>query len=164
MNLQGAINSQMTKFSCLNEAQLLALGGKIGLLLKAGDVIALTGDLGAGKTTLVRGLIQCLIPNEEVPSPTYTLVQTYDLPNYELWHCDLYRLKHADEVFELGLVDVLEDVVSIIEWPDKMGVYLPEVALSLHIQFAGERRDIIFGPEWAGRGVESLKVEGLMNV
>lgn len=138
---------------------MLALGSQLGPALRTGDVIALTGDLGAGKTTLVRGLIQGLNPNEEVPSPTYTLVQSYDLPQYELWHCDLYRLKHADEVFELGLVDVLDDVVSIIEWPDKMGAHLPEYALSLHIQFAGEGREVVFGPAWAGRGLETLKAE-----
>jgi tRNA threonylcarbamoyladenosine biosynthesis protein TsaE len=156
MNLQGAITEEMTKFSCSDEAQLLAIGRQLGPLLEKGDVIALTGDLGAGKTTLVRGLIQAFIADEEVPSPTYTLVQTYDLPNYELWHCDLYRLKHPDEVFELGLVDVLEDVVSFIEWPYKMGQYLPQDALPLHIKFVENGREVIFGNVWADRRVESL--------
>jgi len=157
MNLQGAITEEMTKFSCSNEAQLLAIGCQLGKLLKVGDVVTLSGDLGAGKTTLVRGLIQGILPNEEVPSPTYTLVQSYDLPNFELWHCDLYRLKHPDEVFELGLVDVLDDVVSLIEWPDKMGEHLPQNTLPVHIEFVKDGRDVIFGQAWSERGLESIE-------
>ena len=71
---------------------MLAFGARIGAALRPGDVVAVTGGLGAGKTTLARGLVQAVYPDMIVPSPTYTLVQTYDLPGYELWHCDLYRL------------------------------------------------------------------------
>lgn len=154
MNFQGAINTKVTKVSCKDEAEMKALGGRIGAQLNVGDVIALTGELGAGKTTLIRGLIQSFQPNEEVPSPTYTLVQTYDLPDYELWHCDLYRLKHPDEVFELGLIDAMVECVCVIEWPDKMGPHLPETALTLNVGFTEQGREITFGPEWAGRSDE----------
>ena len=72
-----------------DETDTLALGARLAGLLRAGDVVALSGGLGAGKTTLVRGLIQSLLGAVDVPSPTYTLVQSYALPDYELWHCDL---------------------------------------------------------------------------
>jgi len=132
---------------------MLALGARIGAALSTGDVVALRGDLGAGKTTLTRGLIQSQIPDEEVPSPTYTLVQTYDLPDYELWHCDLYRLEHPSEVEEIGLLDAFEDAVCLLEWPDKIGDYLPEDALNIEIKFKGEGREIILGSEWGVRHV-----------
>ncbi len=151
MNLQGAITVLVTKFTCKNEAEMLVLGGRMGAWLNSRDIVAMTGDLGAGKTTLVRGLIQAQMPNEEVPSPTYTLVQTYDLPHYELWHCDLYRLKHPDEAFELGLIDAFEEAVCVLEWPDKIGQHLPDTALNVHIAFAGDGREVTFGPEWDSR-------------
>ena len=69
---------------------MLAFGARLASALRPGDTVTLSGDLGAGKTTCVRGLVQSLRPEETVPSPTYTLVQTYDLPGFELWHCDLY--------------------------------------------------------------------------
>jgi tRNA threonylcarbamoyladenosine biosynthesis protein TsaE len=153
MNLQDAITVLVTQYLCNNEAEMLALGGRLGRVLKTGDVIALTGDLGAGKTTLIRGLIQAELPGEEVPSPTYTLVQTYDLPDYELWHCDLYRLKHPDEAFELGLIDAFDDAVCVLEWPDKIGNHLPEDALTIHIAFTETGREVTLGPEWSGRDV-----------
>ena len=132
---------------------MLALGAHISRVLTMGDVVALIGDLGAGKTTLTRGLIQSQIPHEEVPSPTYTLVQTYDLPDYELWHCDLYRLEHPDEIHEIGLLDAFEDAVCLLEWPDKIGDYLPENVLTLTIGFKDEGREITFGSEWDAKNV-----------
>jgi len=153
MILQPVIRDVVTRISAKNEQEMLAIGARIGAVLIAGDTVALTGDLGAGKTTLVRGLIQAALPETEVPSPTYTLVQTYDFPEYELWHCDLYRLKHPDEAFEIGLIDAFGDAVCLVEWPDKIGSYLPEEALHLHIWFKGEGREIELGPEWGDRHV-----------
>ena len=137
----------------LDEAALVDFGSRLAPYLLAGDVLALTGDLGAGKTTFSRGVIQSLLGDVEVPSPTYTLVQTYECPNYELWHCDLYRLEAPADVLELGLVDMEEDIVSLIEWPDKMGIYLSPIALRVHISFHETGREIsLWGcNKWAER-------------
>jgi len=102
-----------------------AAGAKLATLCKAGDVIALYGGLGAGKTTLSRGLISALLGQEtEVPSPTYTLVQAYAGPAYEIFHYDLYRLKSQDELAELGW-DETQDGLALIEWPERAGNQLP---------------------------------------
>ena len=112
-------------FILADDAATRALGAALAGLLKAGDVIALHGDLGAGKTTLTRGLIQALCgADEDVPSPTYTLVQAYDGPGFPIWHFDLYRLDRPDEVRELGW-DETQAGVALIEWPDRAGRYLP---------------------------------------
>jgi len=110
------------------------------------------GGLGAGKTTLSRGLVQSVLPQETVPSPTYTLVQTYDLPDFTLWHCDLYRLQHPDEAYELGLMDAMGEDVCLLEWPDRLGDLLPEEILQIEIEFEGEGRIVkLLG--WGGRDV-----------
>ncbi|NNE58613.1 MAG: tRNA (adenosine(37)-N6)-threonylcarbamoyltransferase complex ATPase subunit type 1 TsaE [Hellea sp.] len=123
-----------------NEADMLAFGVSLARLFRAGDTVALTGDLGAGKTTLARGIIRELCGNIEVPSPTYTLIQTYDGPEFEIWHCDLYRLERPEEVHELGLIDVIDEALCLIEWPDRAGSLLPETALTLNIAFEDEGR------------------------
>ena len=118
----------------------LALGARMAAVLAPGDVVRLSGDLGAGKTTLARGLIQSRLGEAEVPSPTYTLVQTYDWGDAELWHCDLYRLERPDDAYELGLMDAMEEAVVLIEWADRMGDLCPPDARSVHIAFDGEGR------------------------
>lgn len=119
---------------------MLKLGSMLAEVLVVGDVLALTGDLGAGKTTLSRGIIQALCGDIEVPSPTYTIIQTYETQDFELWHCDLYRLNKPDDIFELGLFEAMEENVCIIEWPDRMGDNLIKSALTIDIQFAGDER------------------------
>ena len=144
----------MTIYPLADEAATLALGAKLAAVLRPGDCVALRGDLGAGKTSLARGLIQSRLGAVDVPSPTYTLVQVYDLPNYELWHCDLYRLDAPEDAYELGLMDALEDVVSLIEWPDRLGGLLPDAAMEIMIEFDGEgRRAVLSGAGWEGRDV-----------
>lgn len=125
-----------------NEAETLALGAKLIAQLSVGQTVCLTGGLGAGKTTLVRGMIQSVLGPIEVPSPTYTLVQTYDMPDFELWHCDMYRLERPEDGYELGLIDAFEDAVCLIEWPDKLGSLIPENALAIDIQFEGAGRTV----------------------
>lgn len=120
-----------------------ALARRMGAVLRPGDVLLLSGGIGAGKTHFARALIQSLqdVP-EDVPSPTFTLVQVYDTTAGELWHSDLYRLSHPDEVVELGLNEAFEDAVCLVEWPDRLGDLAPEDALNMTFSMtegAGER-------------------------
>lgn len=131
---------------------MLDLGARLGRTLRSGDTVALIGGLGAGKTTLARGLVQSLLPQETVPSPTYTLVQTYDLPRFTLWHCDLYRLEHPDEAYELGLMDAMGEDVCLLEWPDRLGDLLPDEALKIEITFDSDGRRVTLSG-WEGRDV-----------
>jgi len=132
MILQARINAACTA--------TMALGARLAAILRTGDAVALTGGLGAGKTTLVRGLIQSVLGSIDVPSPTYTLVQSYNMPGYELWHCDMYRLERPEDGYELGLIDAFEEAVCLIEWPDKLGKLMPESALTIDIAFDGDGR------------------------
>lgn len=123
--------------------QTAALGVEIGRLLTPGDVLLLEGDIGAGKTHFARSLIQSLLSEpEDVPSPTFTLVQIYDGTNCEIWHADLYRLTSPDEVVELGLTDAFTDAICLVEWPDRLAELAPESALSMRFSMTateGER-------------------------
>lgn len=102
------------------------LAAAVAPLLRRGDVIALAGDLGAGKTTFARALIRTLAgKGTEVPSPTFTLVQTYETPAGTIWHFDLYRIGAHDEVWELGIEDAFAGGISLIEWPERLGGLMP---------------------------------------
>lgn len=140
----------MEHITVKTEKEMLGLGARLGRALRAGDTIALIGGLGAGKTTLARGLVQSAAPSEIVPSPTYTLVQTYDVHGFTLWHCDLYRLEHPDEAYELGLIDAMGEDVCLIEWPDRLGELLPKSTLKIEIAFDGEARTVAL-TGWGGR-------------
>lgn len=115
-------------FHVENEAGLHNVASYLATLHKNGGLITLVGDLGAGKTALTRALIRTLTnnPDHDVPSPTFTLLQTYDTPDTQIWHFDLYRLKDADEIFELGWEDAMSDGnLVILEWPDRIAPMLP---------------------------------------
>ncbi|MDA5092938.1 tRNA (adenosine(37)-N6)-threonylcarbamoyltransferase complex ATPase subunit type 1 TsaE [Aliiroseovarius sp. KMU-50] len=138
---------------------------RLSALLHPGSVILLEGGIGAGKTHFARSLIQARMAVsgvvEDVPSPTFTLVQTYDDAEGEIWHADLYRLTHPDEVDELGLIDAFEDAICLVEWPDRLGDLTPEHALTIEFSATkteGERhaRFICPTPEWAARVEEAL--------
>lgn len=104
-----------------DETVTAQLGAWLAPRLRAGDVVYLRGDLGAGKSSLARGLIRALTnPDQDVPSPTFTLLQTYETPGFSLHHLDLYRIENPDEIHELGLDDAREAGVLVIEWPDKL--------------------------------------------
>ena len=123
-------------------------------MLNAGDVIALRGGLGAGKTTFSRALIEALRGEPtDVPSPTYTLVQTYDGLAFPIFHMDLYRLDAPDEVFELGW-DETQLGLALIEWPDNAGPHLPSWRLDLTLEILGDSRKAILEPhgeDWQKR-------------
>jgi tRNA threonylcarbamoyl adenosine modification protein YjeE len=110
------------------------LGAAIAAGLQAGDVVALWGDLGAGKTTLARAILRALGVTEDVPSPTFTLVQGYDTARFTVSHYDLYRLKSAREMRELGFNEALEDGVALVEWPERAPEALPPD--TLHVRLA----------------------------
>ncbi len=115
-----------------DEPATQALAQRVAQSLKPGDVILLSGDVGAGKSTFARAVIQSLQETpEHVPSPTFTLVQTYDTRIGEIWHTDLYRLGDPDEILELGLADAMETAVCLVEWPDKLEHHRPATALEL---------------------------------
>jgi len=117
------------------------LGAKLAGLLAVGDALLLFGDLGAGKTTLARGLVGAWTgEGDETPSPTYTLVQTYEGSRGELWHFDLYRLESPDDAAELGLEEALAMGVAVIEWPQRLGVFAPPDRVELHLVMDGEGR------------------------
>ncbi len=115
----------------------------IASLARAGDVFALSGELGAGKTTFARGFVRALTTaDEDVPSPTFTLVQTYGTPKGEIWHCDLYRLTQPDDAIELGLEDAFASAICLIEWPERLGRLLPPTSLAMSFTFDGPTRHI----------------------
>ncbi|BBK45030.1 tRNA (adenosine(37)-N6)-threonylcarbamoyltransferase complex ATPase subunit type 1 TsaE [Allostella vacuolata] len=115
------------------------LAGALARLARPGDTIALSGDLGAGKTELARAFIRARLgrADEEVPSPTFTLVQTYGDGEEEIWHADLYRLTRPEEALELGLEDAFGHALVVLEWPDRIARLLPRDRLDLAIGFTG---------------------------
>jgi tRNA threonylcarbamoyl adenosine modification protein YjeE len=123
-----------------DEAATLALGKRLAGVLARGDLLTLRGELGAGKTTLSRGILHALGHHGPVPSPTFTLVQHYATRGLELAHFDLYRLANRDEVFELGFEDALHDGVVLVEWPDILGDGVPADRLAVQLEDAGAGR------------------------
>ncbi|WP_299600827.1 tRNA (adenosine(37)-N6)-threonylcarbamoyltransferase complex ATPase subunit type 1 TsaE [uncultured Tateyamaria sp.] len=138
-----------------SEEETTRAGVALGPVLRAGDVVLLEGDVGAGKTHFARALIQSvLLEPEDVPSPTFTLVQIYDTRNGALWHTDLYRVSADTEIDELGLMDAFEDAICLVEWPDRLGPLTPATALTITIQTAGEGRTATLhwtDPRWLDR-------------
>jgi tRNA threonylcarbamoyladenosine biosynthesis protein TsaE len=129
------------EFRLDHEADTRRLGAAIAAELKRHEAVCLSGPLGAGKSTLARGLIQALAGEAtEVPSPTFTLVQTYETPRLTIAHFDLYRLEKPEEVGELGLDEALDEGAAVIEWPEKLGHHLPTNRLDVELHVDGERR------------------------
>ncbi len=146
--------AQTRSFDLPDEDATRALARGLASLLAPGDAVALRGDLGAGKTAFARDLIRALTtPEEEVPSPTFTLVQTYDTERGTLWHFDLYRLSGPEEVLELGW-DETAGGIALVEWPDRLGRMLPPDRLDLTLAITGpgsRRAELSAGPAWADR-------------
>ncbi len=138
-----------------DEAATRAAGAALALLLKPGDVLLLDGPLGAGKTTLVRGLLEALGHSGEVPSPSFAIVQPYDDLALPLWHVDLYRIADPSELAELGLDSILDDGVLVVEWPGHAGEGAwptSALALALAVGCDGERTlTATLGQGWEDR-------------
>jgi tRNA threonylcarbamoyladenosine biosynthesis protein TsaE len=134
-----------------------ALGRAVARVLRRGDAVCLWGPLGAGKTCLARGLIRALTrPDEEIPSPTFTLAQTYEAASFAIAHFDLYRLSGAAEADELGIEEALEEGAAVIEWPDRLEARLPPDRLDITLAMEGEGRCARLEPHgaWKDRPLE----------
>ena len=127
----------MAETTTHSEDETAALARSTAAAAKAGDVFLLEGPLGAGKSVFARGFIRTLCGAQtDVPSPTFTLVQTYDTPDAAIWHFDLYRLEDADEIYEIGWEDALSGIV-LLEWPERLGKHIPPHARRIVIETSG---------------------------
>jgi len=148
------MNNMPITIALPNETDTVALASRIAPLLTPGDTLLLEGSIGAGKSAFARALIRARLNRmEDVPSPTFTLVQTYEDTEGDIWHCDLYRLTHPDEVFELGLDEAFTTAICLIEWPDRLGNDTPKNALRLAFA-AGDAEhsvQITTTPDWHDR-------------
>ncbi|WP_308910652.1 tRNA (adenosine(37)-N6)-threonylcarbamoyltransferase complex ATPase subunit type 1 TsaE [Pseudokordiimonas caeni] len=141
------------QFEAIDEAAMQALARRLAGLVGAGDLIALAGDLGAGKSTFARALVRALLKDDEaeVPSPTFTLVQGYEPEGAPtVYHADLYRLKDPEEIYDLGLEDARDEALLLIEWPDRLPAGWLDDALVLRLTL----------PEGGARGTRQLEFYG----
>jgi tRNA threonylcarbamoyladenosine biosynthesis protein TsaE len=136
-----------------DEDATVRLGARLAGLARRGDVIALSGSLGVGKTALARGFMAGLGHEGEVPSPSFSIVQPYEALDPPVWHVDLYRIEHMSEIDELGL-DSAADAVLVVEWPERAGDGAWPQALALSLDFAQDGERILTAkvpPSWEGR-------------
>jgi tRNA threonylcarbamoyladenosine biosynthesis protein TsaE len=125
-------------------AATAALAGRVAGVAQRGDVVGLSGPLGSGKTTFARAFVAARAGRAiEVPSPTFTLVQSYELPDGTIFHFDLYRLERADDAIELGIDEAFADAISLIEWPERLGDLLPAARLDVRLSILGDGRHAV---------------------
>ncbi|MGE5516958.1 MAG: tRNA (adenosine(37)-N6)-threonylcarbamoyltransferase complex ATPase subunit type 1 TsaE [Bacteroidota bacterium] len=139
-----------------DEAATRSLGARLARLARPGDVVLLFGTLGTGKSTLARAFVRALTSDdEEVPSPTFTLVQAYEVAPADIWHFDLYRLDKPEDSFELGLEDAFADGISLIEWPERLGSLIPrrrlDITLGAGASETSRRATLISHLQWDDR-------------
>jgi len=141
------------KIALPDETATRFLGERLGRILRPGDVVALSGPLGAGKTTLARSAISALTGVAEAQSPTFGLVETYETAGFTLWHFDLYRLERAQEIWELGFEEAIDGGVMLIEWPERIAAFLPPGTLVIRLlpEREGRRALVRAGEEWSAR-------------
>ena len=148
-----SVSSALTTKVIESEAAMMELGAALFDKVQAGDVLLLRGDLGAGKSVFARGFVRSGAaplglddPTFEVPSPTFTLVQTYAAKSFDIWHFDLYRIERKEELWELGLEEALDDGVVLVEWPERALSFFPEARLEIHIDQieGGSARQVAF--------------------
>lgn len=127
-----------------DEQEMLALGGALAQACRNAAVIYLRGELGAGKTTLVRGFMRGMGYGAPVKSPTYTLIEPYELGARRIYHLDLYRVREAGELAHLGIRDLYDDdAIMLVEWPERGGRFLPPADVTLDIDYASDGRHVI---------------------
>lgn len=143
------------------ENDMLAMGALLAKAIKSGAIIYLYGDLGAGKTTFTRGFLRGLGYQEKVKSPTYTLVEPYEIDGRKIFHFDLYRLTHAEELEQIGIREYFtSESVCLIEWPEKGFPLLPLADLACYIEFKEDGREMkVEG--WSDKGEEILRLISL---
>lgn len=130
-----SVTDLIKEWPALTEPEMMKLAQNIAAALRSGDVLGLSGDLGSGKTTMARAMIQSISPEPvDVTSPTFTLMQEYPSTKGPLLHCDLYRLESEGDVYSIGLLEMLDDHITLIEWPGIIVSLLP--ASTLHIKCA----------------------------
>lgn len=156
------MNLPISTIDLPTEADTQALAERLATMLRRGDTLLLSGPIGAGKSALARAIVRARLgnPSEDVPSPTFTLVQTYEHPAGDIWHCDLYRLSHPDEAAELGLDEAFEAAICLIEWPDRLDSHQPSSALWVEMS-AGDtgHAACLSGPAaWQARLAEGLNM------
>ncbi len=143
-------------------AATAALGHRLAAVLKAGDVLCLAGDLGAGKTTLARQIIADLCGIDDAPSPTYTIIQVYETEAHvPLWHVDLYRIEAPRELAELGLEDAFDEAITLIEWPERLGDAIPADRLEISIAMAGSGVDTVRNARITGFGSWEIRLDDI---
>jgi tRNA threonylcarbamoyl adenosine modification protein YjeE len=149
-----------------NEQATLRFAADIATALEPGDLVTLSGDLGAGKTTFARALIRALAGDDtvEVPSPSFTLIQTYDLPRFTLAHTDLYRLAGAAELAELGFDDLPDGAVVLMEWPDRAAGCLPPDRLDINFTLAPAEGPNVRHARYVGYGGFASRAERIARI
>jgi tRNA threonylcarbamoyladenosine biosynthesis protein TsaE len=148
--------SGLAEFDITDFGRMAALARAVAGQAQTGDFIGLIGELGSGKTAFAREFIRALGgPGEEVPSPTFNLVLVYAFPGVTIWHFDLYRLQAPEETVELGLEDALAEGISLVEWPDRFGYFMPDERLDIEFRYSldgGERVAVLTGyGNWMAR-------------
>ncbi|QUI62532.1 tRNA (adenosine(37)-N6)-threonylcarbamoyltransferase complex ATPase subunit type 1 TsaE [Pseudoalteromonas sp. A22] len=145
------------KFDLADEPATVAMGNKIANVIRQGAVLFLHGDLGAGKTTLTRGIVQSLGHSGKVKSPTYTLVEPYELDDVSIYHFDLYRLGSPEELEYMGIRDYFaSNAICVVEWPEKGEGFIPNPDIDVTMQYAGDGRQITLEAK-SSRGEALLK-------
>ncbi len=136
-----------------DESETHQFAKKIASLCKTGDVILLKGGLGVGKSSFARAFVNAFSPAEEIEvlSPTFTLLQTYDVADVQIWHCDFYRLERIEDAIEIGIEDGLNHAITLIEWPEIMTRLLPEDVLEINMSYGGGQTSRIIAIEKHGR-------------
>ena len=119
-----------------NEKDLKNLAAKIASTAQVGDVFLLKGELGAGKTSFARAFLQARGETGKIPSPTFPLVQIYNLPTGDVWHFDLYRIEKPEDVFELGIEEAFGSAITLVEWSERLGKNIPDNATTIEIKFS----------------------------
>jgi tRNA threonylcarbamoyladenosine biosynthesis protein TsaE len=135
-----------------DEAATAAFAARVAARARAGDVIALSGPLGSGKTVFARAFIHARGGKGAVPSPSFTLVQIYEPGGAAIWHIDFYRLARAEEAWELGIDEAFAEAIALIEWPERAAALIPPHRLAIAIEAGASRRAVLdCGGDWAER-------------